>query len=160
MFERRTAGFLLFLAAAGVGGCSGSDSSPGMAQQPQQPENACSKETRAQPFSAGETFTGAQQVTVALMDAAPAPPAQGDNTWTLDVKGPDGNPITDATITAKQLMVDHNHGGNKTIVVTSLGGGSYQAMPVNFSMPGYWENIFEVKTDTLDDKVDVKVCVP
>jgi hypothetical protein len=158
MFGSRTTVFVVLLLPGLLGACGSSDP-PGAAPTP--PPNTCAKETRAPAYSAGETFTGAANVTIALMDAMPAPPAQGDNTWTLDVKGPDGNPITDATITLAQRMVDHNgHPGPKTATITSLGGGSYEAKPVGFSMTGYWENIFDVKTATLEDKVDVKVCVP
>jgi hypothetical protein len=106
------------------------------------------------------TFQGTSGVSVALVDSQPSPPAQGDNTWTLDVKDAVGDEVVDATITSKQEMVDHRHEGVKRITVTALGGGSYTAEPVNFNMAGYWTTTFHVKTATIEDDVVVKLCIP
>lgn len=146
----------LMATGASAVACGSSDSPPAESR----PDEVCANETRADPYSAGETFEGTQGVTISLVDSDPAPPALGDNTWTLDVKDSTGAEIADATITAKQEMVDHGHGGSKTIHVTSLGGASYKAAPVNFNMQGYWENEFTVKTATIESKVVVKVCIP
>lgn len=148
---------LVALAAAAIpiAGC-GSDASSAAAPKP----NACTNDTRAKPYSAGEKFEGSNGVVITLDDSDPAPPARGDNTWTLEISDSTGTAISDATVTVSQKMVDHGHGGAKIINVTSLGDGSYKAAPVNFNMSGYWENYFDVKTATVDDQVDVKICVP
>lgn len=158
MFERRSSFLAALLSGVVLAGC-GSDAAPAT-DSSMLPVGGCASETRAEPYKAGMTFQGSAGVVIALMDANPAPPHKGDNVWTLDIKGPDGNPIPDATITVTQLMVDHGHPGAKNPDITSLGGGSYKADPVNFNMSGFWETTFEVKTDTLDDKVDVKMCIP
>lgn len=71
-----------------------------------------------------------------------------------------GDSIAGASITLTQYMPDHGHGGVKTIAVTELGGGRYDASPVNFFMSGYWETTVEVKKAATDDKVVIKLCIP
>lgn len=148
----------LTIAGIASAGCSSSDSNPGTSQHPASDE--CASDTRAEPFSAGMTFEGTNGMTIGLMDSDPAPPALGDNTWTLDLKDSSGAEVADATMTVKQTMVDHGHGGSKTIKVTSLGGGSYKAAPVNFNMSGYWETEFTVTTASGDSTIVVKTCIP
>ena len=99
-------------------------------------------------------------MTIALVDANPAPPSLGDNTWTLEVKDSSGADIPDATFDVKQVMVDHGHGGSKIVKVTPADGGMYEAAPVNFNMSGFWTTEFHVTAGTLDDKVTVKLCIP
>ena len=147
---------VLMAAMSGVLAACGSTSDPSSSQPA---AGKCVNETRAEPFSAGVTFEGTHGVSVSLMDSNPAPPAQGDNKWTLEVKE-SGTEIADATITAEQKMVDHGHPGSKRIGVTSLGAGSYEATPVNFNMAGYWTTTFHVKTATVEDDVVVKLCIP
>jgi hypothetical protein len=162
MFDAHAFGCAALLAAFAAVGCGSSDAPPPASTG--QPEGAadagnCGK-FMVEPYSAGMTFKGPGGFVIALMDSNPAPPAEGDNTWTLDIKDPNGQEVTDATITTYQLMVVHGHGGAKTIVVTPLGGGSYKAAPVNFTMAGYWENFFTVTSGGLTDKVDINVCIP
>jgi hypothetical protein len=156
MSSSRLAVFVLTM--SGVVTACGSSADPSNSQQ-QPASNKCANETRAEPFSAGVTFEGTHGVSVSLVDSNPAPPAEGDNTWTLEVKE-SGTDVADATITAEQKMVDHGHPGAKRINITSQGGGSYEAAPVNFNMPGYWTTTFHVKTATVEDDVVVKLCIP
>lgn len=120
--------------------------------------DACLNETRSTPYTPGMVVAGQAGVTVALT-SNPAPPALGDNAWTFMVNDPGGAPVSGATITVTQVMVDHGHGGAKTVVVTDLGGGRYRAAPVNFNMVGYWETTLLVKKAPLDDEVVIKLCV-
>src|SRR5690349_11569471 len=115
---------ILALTITGIAtaGCSSSDSNPGQSSHPIADE--CAGDTRAEPFSAGMTFEGTNGMKIGLMDSDPAPPALGDNTWTLDLKDSSDAEVADATMTVIQTMVDHGHHGSKTIHVTSLGGGS------------------------------------
>jgi hypothetical protein len=122
------------------------------------PGRECVNETRSTPYSPGMVFAGASGVTVSLT-STPAPPSQGDNTWTFTVKDSGGVVVPGATITASQEMVDHGHGGVRAVVVTDLRGGSYQAAPVNFNMPGYWETTLHVQKAPIDDRVVIKLCV-
>jgi hypothetical protein len=149
--------FAVLVSNAGCFACGSSDA-PANGSAP--PADVCANETRAKPYSAGMTFEGTHGVVIALMDSVPAPPVKGDNTWTLDIKDSSGAEITDATITTKQTMVDHGHPGAKIINVTSEGGGTYEARPVNFNMTGYWETMFTITTPTVEDTVDVKMCIP
>ncbi|HEX3593648.1 MAG TPA: FixH family protein [Polyangiaceae bacterium] len=120
--------------------------------------DSCSKETRAPAFSADLSFSNTAGFTVKLLDAQPAPPKLGDNTWTVELDDASGMPIERAKIAFSQLMIDHGHGGAKTPKLAELGGGRYSLSPVNFNMPGYWENYLKVSTDAIDTKLTIKVC--
>lgn len=118
----------------------------------------CVNETRGTPYAPGMVVTGSAGLTVALT-STPAPPSVGDNTWTFTVKDSGSAPVPGATITASQVMVDHQHNGAKVIVVTDLGGGTYRAAPVNFNMSGYWETTLHIVKAPIDDEVVIKLCV-
>jgi hypothetical protein len=148
----------LMITGIAAAGCSSGDSNPGPSSHP--PDDECASDTRAEPFSAGMTFEGTNGMTIGLTDSDPAPPRLGDNTWTIDLKDSSGAEVADATMTVIQTMVDHGHQGSKTIKVTSLGGGSYKAAPVNFNMSGYWETAFTMKTASGESTVVVKTCIP
>jgi hypothetical protein len=117
---------------------------------------ACRDETRGTPYTPGVVFTGAAGITVTLT-SDPAPPSVGDNTWTFELRDAGDVPLDGATITAQQNNVDHGHGGSKAIRFTDLGGGSYQAAPVNFNMPGY--STLHIQKAPIDDKVVIALCV-
>lgn len=160
MFASRTAHFVLFLSVAALGGCGSSDNAPGSTQAPETtPGDPCLTQFKIDAYSAGMQFKGAS-LTLTLDDASPAPPAQGDNTWTFELKDASGNAVSNATITASQYMVQHGHPGAKTITVTAQDGGTYKAEPVNFNMGGFWENFFNVTSGATTDKIDVKMCIP
>jgi hypothetical protein len=78
-------------------------------------------------------------VEVVLVKADPAPPAQLNNTWTLEVKDAAGNPIAGANVVALSGMPDHNHPAAKKLA-TETEPGVYEVVPY-FSMPGYWETM-------------------
>lgn len=118
----------------------------------------CANDHRALAYTPGMSDTGPAGVTVALSSSVPAPPAVGDNDWTLLVTDSSGA-VTGASITVAQLMPDHGHGGVKAVAVTEVGGGVYDASPVNFNMSGYWETTVEVKKSAVDDRVVIKLCI-
>jgi hypothetical protein len=118
----------------------------------------CTKETRADTFSDGLPKVGdAQALDFKLMTAVPAPPARGDNTWTVQINamssGVVGAGVVGATMTATPFMPDHQHGSPIEVVITDKGGGLYELSPVNLWMPGLWQTTIEVSGPTSDSVV-------
>ena len=142
--------------------CGGSDPGPNQ-ETSKAGENVCSKEathghTGMMEYSPGISKAGPQGVTVTLVDATPAPPSLGDNTWTFKAEI-DGTALSGADVTIFPLMVDHGHSTPTEPVITDNGDGTYMVNPVNFSMPGYWDTKVTVKTATASDKVSFGFCV-
>lgn len=101
----------------------------------------CVGDPRGETFVVGITKTGKDnRLTFALMEATPAPPARGDNTWLVDISQA-GVPVVGAAVTVKPFMPDHRHGSAIDAIVTPdpVVPGRYQLAPVNLWMPGIWE---------------------
>ena len=119
-----------------------------------------------QTYIAGLQVMGtSQKMSFSLLDASPAPPARGNNTWMVQINamtsGTVGAPVTDATITATPFMPDHGHGTPIVVGVTNNGGGQYQLTPVNLWMPGYWVTTLVVTSATAGtDTAQYKFCLP
>ena len=126
----------VMLASAGaLSACSG-----GSPAEPDATTN-CVGDPRGETFVVGITKTGKDnRLTFALMEATPAPPARGDNTWIVDISQA-GVPVVGAVVTVKPFMPDHRHGSAIDTVVTpdTTVPGRYQLSPVNLWMPGIWE---------------------
>jgi YtkA-like len=144
---------LLFI-GAGCGSDSGDNAGGGTVQ-----EGVCAKEKRGQQYSVGLTCAGGAGVKLTFVDAQPAPPRLGDNTWTFKLTDASGANVVGATVKLVPIMVDHGHGSATTASLTELGDGVYRASPVNLSMPGFWETTVKVTTASLDDEVKVGFCV-
>ena len=93
-------------------------------------------EGRGEQFSAGMSKEGGA-ITVVLAKSDVAPPAQGLNTWTLEITDASGQPIAGADVQAASRMPDHTHPPTKK-TGTQTEPGRYEIVPY-FSMPGYWE---------------------
>lgn len=113
----------------GSGGCGGDHDHPG--------EATCSEETRDDTYVAGLSKTGESGTVTFALDADPAPPAKGDNTWTLTIT--EGSAPAAGTLTVTPFMPDHGHGTPIEVEVTDNGDGTHTATPVNLWMPGLWE---------------------
>jgi hypothetical protein len=87
-----------------------------------------------------ETEDGAIKVVLKKSDVAP--PAQGLNTWTLEITDASGQPVAGADVQASSRMPDHTHPATKK-TGTETGAGVYDVVPY-FSMPGYWETTLTV----------------
>jgi hypothetical protein len=150
-----SSGFALLGACATDHGMSGDDTG----------SYNCATETRADTFSVPLEKMGAAGVLdFKLLSAVPAPPARGDNTWTLQVNsmsgGSVGAPLTGAVMTATPYMPDHLHGSPIEVVITpSPTAGQYQLSPVNMWMPGLWETTIQV-SDPGGDQVVYRFCIP
>ncbi len=102
---------------------------------------ACAADPRAQVYAVGLSGSSADgAVTITFVDADPAPPAKGNNTWTVTIEDAAGDPIGGATIETTAYMPDHGHTSPIKPAATSLDDkGTYQIDPVNLFMPGIWE---------------------
>lgn len=109
-------------------------------------------------YAPGLEVAGAEGlVSITLLSANPAPPAQGGNTWTIQLRDKNAQPRTGATFTWQMSpwMPCMEHGSPVSPVVTEQGtDGTYQVDPVYLTMPGIWTITFDVHTSTgQEDKV-------
>jgi hypothetical protein len=119
----------------------------------------CEDEDRADTFTVGLSKTG-ERYTLTVVDAVPAMPGRGDNTWTLAVADASGAPMEGETLDAKPWMPDHGHGTPVEEQVTELGGGEYEIQSLNLFMPGLWVITLDVtNADDETDEVVISVCI-
>lgn len=131
------------------GGSSGDDGAP----------RGCELETRADAYALGMQKQG-DGVSIAFLDAVPAPPSRGDNTWRVHVQSLAGAPLSDATLRVDPFMPDHQHGTSiATHVVALPTAGDYELSPVNLFMPGLWDVTIGVETADVADAVVFRFCV-
>lgn len=115
----------------------------------------------------GETYVPGMDLTtddgrfdVTLVEASPAPPANADNFWTLDLAGEDGEAVDDAEIVAVPFMIDHGHGAPSQLA-TAVSNGRYELGPLDLFMPGYWEVTLTISANEEDaSSVVFAFCVP
>ena len=148
---------LLLPTLLATGACSSNSTEPGTTSMAAATD-ICAKDTRAPKFEPQLSFSDDAGITVKLMSSEPSPPKLGDNAWTIALADASGVPIAGASLVFKQWMVDHGHPGAKNPLIKDLGGGRYSLSPVNFNMPGYWENYLSVTTDTVDTMLTIKIC--
>jgi hypothetical protein len=97
-------------------------------------------------FVAGLTKPGADGALMfMLMDARPAPPDLGDNTWMLMIADPEGAALAGCSIDVEPFMPQHGHGTNVAASAAEQDepAGHYEIAPLDFFMPGLWEVTFE-----------------
>lgn len=121
----------------------------------------CVAEDRAVPYEPGMTEEGAEGYAVVLNRSVSAPPAKGDNAWTIVVRDESGDPVDDLVVEVFPFMPDHGHGGSvQTQVRAGDASGTYILEPLNLPMAGYWEVRIDFGdgTTTLDE-VMFPICV-
>ena len=124
-------------------------------------QRGCEAETRDDTYELGMEKAGAELL-VRFVDADPAPPDRGDNTWTIEVLDlATGMPADDVTLSVEPYMPDHKHGSSIKCDVTKMPEpGELQLSPVNLFMPGLWQvQLHFVRTDMSTDRVDFNFCV-
>jgi hypothetical protein len=148
----------LFLAAVGVlAACGGDD---GSTDDPVD----CSKVTGADTFVVGLEKVGtAGALDFKMMSATPAPPARGDNTWTVQVaamsSGVVGAPVDGAMLQVTPFMPAHQHGTPIQVTITADANGMYTLAPVNLWMPGVWETTIRATTTSSSDSAVYRFCI-
>jgi hypothetical protein len=100
--------------------------------------SVCDSETRDDVYAPGLAKTGPAGYVVRMIESIPAPPARGNNEWTLEVLAPAGPGQPGLGLTAVPFMPDHGHGTTIVAEDTDLGAGRYRLTPVNLFMRGFW----------------------
>jgi hypothetical protein len=99
---------------------------------------ACRGDGRADTYVAGlERAAGPTKLRI--VDARPAPPLKGQNTWVLEVLDATGKPVDGAAVAVTPFMPDHGHGSAVTPEVRAIGGGRYEVTKLYLAMAGLWE---------------------
>jgi len=144
---------LLLLISSYLFGCGGSDD-----ENTPEP-TGCAAETRADSY-APNLKKGGQSHSLVLLESQPAPPAKGDNTWTVQLLDPSGAPLDGATLKATPFMPDHGHGTPMTAVTTPQSAeGRYEIKPIHLGMAGYWEIEVTIETPATTDSVKFGFCI-
>lgn len=93
-------------------------------------------------YTAGiEKMSDGGSFKVAIVNAAPAPPDKGDNSWTIRVQDAGGASVTAALVKVRPVMPEHGHGTAPTeFEAKAVGDGSYTVGPMNLFMPGHWQS--------------------
>jgi hypothetical protein len=110
-------------------------------------ESDCEAETRDDEFTIGLSKSD-DTVTVTFVAADPAPPAKGDNTWTVALTDAGGQTLANASVSAATpWMPDHDH-GTPIEAIPSAGDnpGEFVITPVNLFMSGLWEVTLDIDT--------------
>jgi hypothetical protein len=99
-----------------------------------------------------------------LLEADPAMPRKGENDWKVLFSTPDGEPITDLSVTRAWTFMPvptHNHSGKFEPEASALEqAGEWSFAGFNFTMRGPWEVRFDLASETAgDDYVVFEVCV-
>jgi hypothetical protein len=95
-------------------------------------------------------------VTVTLLEAAPLPPVQGANSWSVEVS--DGlEPIVDLGdeddhVIANIFMADHDHNIRKRGIMSAP--GVFEFADFSITMSGYWEITIVVEPDMPENADD------
>lgn len=121
----------------------------------------CAEEMRDEEFVVGLQKAGVNgKMTFTLLEATPAPPARGDNTWMIQVTSAGAAaPVTGATMVVTPFMPDHTHTPVSDQGTAMPEAGKYSA-PVNMWMPGLWQTTIQATVGTDTDKVVFAFCVP
>lgn len=151
--------WLAALAAVALFGC---DADPGE-ETTQEPVSVCaSSSSEYEDIVAGLTKAGANGIVqVKYVASTPAPPAEDDNRWTVQLLDMAGAPLADGAITdVKPWMPDHGHG---TMVVPTMSDMDAEGMvdieAIDFRMPGVWTLTFTVETAGQIDTATFGLCI-
>ncbi len=150
----------LAVLSGGVAACSSNSASPG-------PEDAgddtgivvsCDN-PKEETYAANMQQAGASSVfTFVLVSSDPAPPANDNNTWVIRLLDAGGQPVTNATFTAKATMPTMTH-GTLPVTITSNGDGTYTLTPLDFFMGGLWQVAITVTSGSQKDTTSFYFCV-
>lgn len=125
-------------------------------------ESICADDPRAMAYTVGiEEAAADGSVKVRFVDADPAPPSKGNNTFMIQLLDAGGAPIEGATVTTKPFMPDHGHGSSIVPQTTPMGAeGKYSVTPVTLFMPGIWDVTFTIEpAGAASQKVVFTFCV-
>lgn len=119
----------------------------------------CVDDERAEDFTVNLSKMGTGS-SVTIVDAMPAMPDRGDNTWTVRIADAAGTPEESMVVSLRPWMPDHGHGSPVEPVITDLGGGEYRIESLNLFMPGLWQITFTLETPAgAADEVMFSICI-
>lgn len=165
--SRLVAALALVLAAPALSACD-SDSDKNTDASANVPP-VCRKPGRVIPaFKPGLAGAKSAKIQLSLMQATPANPIQGKNTFVVMVKDAQGQMLSGLKLEATTWMPDHNHGspadsGITVAPATEMGAGHYRISNIDFHMNGYWEVTVRVSGNaagqTWNDAAVLPVCL-
>ncbi|HLL25170.1 MAG TPA: FixH family protein [Kofleriaceae bacterium] len=123
----------------------------------------CATEARDDEFLVGIEKVGKSgKLTFKLLEATPAPPARGDNTWVLQLTSQGAAaPVTGAAMIVTPFMPDHQHGTPSQVVIEPMpSAGTYKLAPVNMWMPGLWQTTIQAEANGVSDSAVFSFCIP
>ena len=127
-------------------GASGSSSISG--------DVSCTDDARVDHFSAGMAKEGEHgALTFELLTSDPAPPAKGDNAWTLRIFDAAHAPA-DVSLDVQLAMPDHGH-GSRVAPKISYEAEQFSVAPLDLFMAGVWQIDFHAKASDGDDETPV-----
>jgi hypothetical protein len=157
VMPRRLRHLLISVCLLPLAACGGDDESSTSAT------SVCTDfDTPHQTFSAGMTAMGDQGMfQVKLLDAQPAPPARGDNSWTAQILDAAGAPLPGATVNrVHPYMPDHGHGTKVVPAVSALDAeAKCDVTSIDFRMAGVWTITFDVTTAAGTDSAVLAFCI-
>lgn len=78
--------------------------------------------------------------------------------WTLSIRSADGSAVTDAEITIKGGMPEHDHGlPTEPRIVENMGNGRYRVAGMRFHMNGYWEVAISIDAGSRHDDAIIRL---
>jgi hypothetical protein len=152
---------LAFVAGFAVAGCTSHTDTPPTTDAADSATVTCQNDPRALAYTANMEQPGASKTfTFVLVEGDPAPPARGNNTWTLAVKDAAGAPLDGATVDVKPFMPDHGHGTSVAATVApGASPGTYTITPLYLFMPGLWQVTFTATKGSATDSAVFSFCV-
>ena len=98
--------------------------------------------------------------TVEVVEATPAPPDRGPNTWTLRMLDQSDSIIPLALLEVAPFMPLHNHGTAPPTIQGKESDEGWSIGPVDLFMPGLWElRVRGVGTDSTEYSAAIAFCV-
>jgi hypothetical protein len=170
-FARRAASAGLCIAAlAALAGCGSSETtgtstgtSTGTTTTTTTDTSVCMVGPTPETFALGLTEASTDgSLKMTLVAASPAPPAKGENSWTLKVTDGSGAPVTGASFTVKPYMPEHVHGTSIVPQMTPASQpGVYDVGILEFFMPGIWQTTITRDQDAgAPEAVVFTFCIP
>jgi hypothetical protein len=116
------------------------------------PMISCEGDPRVSMYMDGMTKAGlAGAAQVKITSATPSPPANGQNTWTIQLMDRTGTPMAGA-VTVLPDMPDHGHVSPQTPVVTAGATvGAYTVSNLYLFMAGVWRIQLSISTGSAAD---------
>ena len=158
----------LVVALVGAPGCKKNEPAPVATTAPveakmaNQAANAsCGADPRVAVYQPGMKVAGnSHNLSFVITQAAPTPPAGGNNTWHVQILSASGAPATGYALSAAPYMPDHAH-GPATSPTVKMEGNDYVVDGIDFFMGGVWRTTLTAKDSqgNIVDAANVFLCV-